>query len=195
LKCKDYEWFRLYRLKMYELRQYQKEAVNAAYINIRDKKKPWIIVLPTGSGKSLVIANIIKFSKGKTLVLQPSKEILEQNYGKFISYDTGLDVWIYSASCWQKDIRDVTFAMIGSIIRKKELFSDFQNIIVDECHLVAAGWGMYADLLDYLKWCSIVWLTATPYRLASNSFGSVLRLLTRSRPKIFNELINIYFSG
>jgi len=179
--------------EMYELRKYQKSAVTAAVFSMCStvKNKPWLLVLPTGSGKSLVIANLIRHLPWKTIVLQPSKEILEQNYEKFMSYTDEKDVWIYSASCWKKDIKFITFAMIGSIIKKKELFSDFKNIIIDEAHLVSAKGWMYEELISHLSWCNIVWLTATPYRLASNSYGAVLRLLTRSRPKIFHEILYI----
>lgn len=118
----------------YVLRDYQQKASDAAvsFFTNKAKKNNAIIVLPTGSGKSLVIADIASRLEGATLVFQPSKEILEQNYMKLCSYGI-LDCSIYSASFGRKDISRITFATIGSVVNHPELFQHFQNIIIDEC--------------------------------------------------------------
>ena len=63
----------------YVLRDYQQKASDAAvsFFNNKAKKTNAIMVLPTGSGKSLIIADIAARLDGHTLVFQPSKEILE----------------------------------------------------------------------------------------------------------------------
>ncbi len=68
----------------YKLRDYQQKASDAAvsFFNNKAKKTNAIMVLPTGSGKSLIIADIAARLDGHTLVFQPSKEILEQNFKK-----------------------------------------------------------------------------------------------------------------
>lgn len=73
---------------MYKLRDYQQKASDAAvsFFNNKAKKTNAIMVLPTGSGKSLIIADIAARLDGHTLVFQPSKEILEQNFKKLCSY-------------------------------------------------------------------------------------------------------------
>ena len=83
----------------YQLRDYQQKASDAAvsFFNDKAKKTNAIMVLPTGSGKSLIIADIAARLDGHTLVFQPSKEILEQNFKKLCSYGI-LDCSIYSAS-------------------------------------------------------------------------------------------------
>ena len=65
----------------YILRDYQQKASDAAvnFFANKMKKSNAIMVLPTGAGKSLVIADIASRLDGHTLVFQPSKEILEQN--------------------------------------------------------------------------------------------------------------------
>ena len=70
------------------LRDYQQKASDAAATFFQDTKKKTnaIMVLPTGSGKSLIIADIASRIDGHTLVFQPSKEILEQNFKKLCSY-------------------------------------------------------------------------------------------------------------
>ena len=100
----------------YVLRDYQQKASDAAvsFFNNKIKKTNAIMVLPTGSGKSLIIADIAARLDGHTLVFQPSKEILEQNFKKLCSYGI-LDCSIYSASFNSKEISRITFATIGSV--------------------------------------------------------------------------------
>lgn len=119
---------------MYKLRDYQQKASDSAvsFFNNKAKKSNAIMVLPTGSGKSLIIADIANRLDGHTLVFQPSKEILEQNFKKLCSYGV-LDCSIYSASFNSKEISRITFATIGSVKGHPELFAHFKNVIIDEC--------------------------------------------------------------
>ncbi|WP_321479743.1 DEAD/DEAH box helicase [uncultured Bacteroides sp.] len=172
------------------LRDYQQKSSDSAVDFFNDKKKKHnaIMVLPTGSGKSLVIADIASRLEGHTLVFQPSKEILEQNFKKLCSYGI-LDCSIYSASFNSKEINRITFATIGSVKAHPELFTHFKNIIVDECHLVNPKEGMYKDFFESVN-CKVLGLTATPYRLSSSQeFGAMLKFITRTRPKIFSDVI------
>ena len=174
---------------MYQLRPYQKEAVDAAVRFFEgNSKRNGLIVLPTGAGKSLVIANIAYKLDAPVLVFQPSKEILEQNYAKLQNYavwDTG----IFSASFNRREVRKITFATIGSVKNYKDYFRKFRYVIVDECHNVNAEGGMYKDFIQTIQ-CKVLGLTATPYRLYSTRFyGSMLRFITRTNPRIFNELL------
>lgn len=174
----------------YVLRDYQQKASDAAvsFFNNKAKKTNAIMVLPTGSGKSLIIADIASRLDGHTLVFQPSKEILEQNFKKLSSYGI-LDCSIYSASFNSKKISRITFATIGSVKGHPDLFGHFKNVIIDECHLVNPKEGMYKDFLSVLN-CKVLGLTATPYRLSSSQdFGSMLKFITRTRPAIFKEVI------
>lgn len=76
---------------MYQLRDYQQQASDAAVSFFqRNDKKNGIIVLPTGAGKSLVIADIAARLDAPVLIFQPSKEILEQNYEKLCSYGVSM---------------------------------------------------------------------------------------------------------
>ena len=174
---------------IFQPRQYQREAIDAAVDFFHDKKKKYnaIEILPTGSGKSVVIANIAKELTGKTVVFQPSKEILEQNFKKFLSY--GYRAGIYSASAGMKYVDDITFVTIGSVAKKIHLFQNFKNIIIDECHLVNPDQGMYQNFIKTLSHTKVLGLTATPYRLGSNSEGAELRFITRQTPRIFNKVL------
>jgi DNA repair protein RadD len=174
----------------FQPRPYQMQAIEAAtrFFN-GTSKAHGLLILPTGAGKSIVIANIAKSLEGNTIVFQPSKEILEQNYAKFISY--GYRASIYSASAGQKRIDKVTFATIGSVTKKHHLFKDFKNIIIDECHLTNAKGGMYDEFIKAIEGCKVLGLTATPYRLNAGMEGAMLKFLTRTRPRIFSEVLHV----
>lgn len=172
----------------FTLRPYQKEAVEAGVNYFKSKSnKNAILILPTGAGKSVVIANILAPLEGKTIILQPSKEILEQNFAKYIS--SGYKASVYSASAGQKRVDTITFCTIGSIINKKHLFEGLEHIIIDECHLVNAKGGMYEELIKAFPRAKVLGLTATPYRLHNTMEGAQLKFLTRTRPKIFDEVL------
>jgi DNA repair protein RadD len=174
----------------YTLRTYQEEATVSAVSFLKSPvRRNAIMVLPTGSGKSLIIANIAARLGAPVLIFQPSKEILEQNLAKLESY--GYRGAVYSASKGRQEVADITFATIGSVVNKADLFTNFPYVIIDECHGVNANDGMYRTFLATLEsaGAKVLGLTATPYRLASNSFGSELRFLTRTRPKVFHEMI------
>lgn len=172
----------------FTLRPYQKEAVDAgvAYLKSNSKKNA-VLILPTGAGKSIVIANLVAPLEGKTIILQPSKEILEQNFAKYIS--NGYKASVYSASAGQKKIDRVTFCTIGSIINKKYLFEGVECIIIDECHSVNAKGGMYEEFISAFPKAKVLGLTATPYRLHNSMEGAQLKFITRTRPKIFHEVL------
>ncbi len=175
--------------KTYVLRDYQKAASNAAVNFFTGKLGDGnaLIVCPTGSGKSLIIADIATRLEGKLLVFQPSKEILEQNFAKYRSYGF-YDCAVYSASMNSKKRARVTFATIGSVMSHPELFDAYEHIIVDECHLTNAKGGRYKDFFE-MGDRRILGLTATPYRLVSYEQGCILKFLTRTRPRIFSKLI------
>ena len=189
---------------IYTLRDYQQQASDAAINFFKSKReRNGILVLPTGAGKSLVIADIAHRLDGNVLVFQPSKEILEQNFDKLRSYGVE-DCSIYSASFNSKEINRITFATIGSVKSHMEDFNHFRYIIVDECHGVNPQGGMYKDFFDCAK-RKILGLTATPYRLTSAQIcldengrydptcepqnKCILKFLTRTRPRVFHDVI------
>jgi len=176
---------------LYKLRPYQQDAVAASkkYL-LGNYKKPVLLILPTGSGKSLVIAEIAKIIDAPLIVFQPTKEILEQNYSKMMDYGI-LGVTIYSASMNKKEIGNITLATIGSVYKNPNDFRQFRYIIIDEAHLVNASGGMYKSFVDVVGE-KLIGLTATPYRLTHDGFGgSILKFLTRTRPRIFSKVIHV----
>ena len=155
---------------MYTLRTYQQEAVDRTLDYFRKRRDPAVIVLPTGAGKSLVIAELAKIAIGRVLVLAHVKELVEQNHLKYESY--GLHAGIYSAGLNQKDSEQkVIFGSIQSVAKAKDaFFKDFTLVVIDECHRVGLEPdSQYAKVITQLKLnnpriCTLG-LTATPYRL------------------------------
>jgi DNA repair protein RadD len=171
----------------FQLRPYQSESITVGVEFLQSKSNDnAVIILPTGAGKSIVIANLVAPLEGKTIILQPSKEILEQNHEKYSKYGKAS---IYSASVGEKRIDRVTFCTIGSVINKKHLFVGLKNIIIDECHLVNAEAGMYQEFIKHFPEANVLGLTATPYRLEQTSEGPQLTFLNRSSPKLFTKIL------
>lgn len=164
---------------MLELRPYQRAAIDGLYNYWSDKKgdNP-IIVAPTGSGKSLIIAHLIKdamnYPGTRVLILTHVKELLEQNASELVAFYPEADVGFYSASLKKKVLRKpITFAGIQSIYKKAyQIVPAPDLVIVDEAHLIPKTDGTrYNKFLSDLRVCNrgvkVVGLTATPYRLDS----------------------------
>lgn len=160
---------------MSELRPYQAEAVQAVYDHLTRELSNPCVVLPTGTGKSYVIAKIAtdvaaKWS-GRVLVLAHVKELIEQNAAKLRLLCGDVPVGIYSAGLKSRDTEEpVIVAGIQSVYQRATDLGRFDLVIVDEAHLIPpTGDGMYrtllAELLVINPHIRVVGLTATPYRL------------------------------
>ena len=154
----------------FKLRPYQQEAVDATLKHFRKSDESAVIVLPTGAGKSLVIAELARLARRKILVLTHVKELVEQNHAKYQSY--GLVGGIFSAGLNRKDNRhQVTFASVQSAAANLEQFkNEYSLIIIDECHRVSGEeTSQYQRIIEQLReqntGLKVLGLTATPYRL------------------------------
>jgi len=180
----------------FELRKYQEESVDIG-VEFFEKNKvlPGIIVLPTGAGKSIVVAEIAKRVKSPILCIQPSKELLIQNYKKYTSL--GLEAELYSASVNSKKVGEVTFATIGSLkidaIEKLKKIG-LKYIIIDECHfnIDPSRGSMFSRFISaFGKDVKVLGLTATPFRLNNSMDGAKLSMLNRTRPKFFHNILYV----
>jgi len=169
-----------------EARWYQSEANTAAWQFISDGRGNPLIVLPTGAGKSIVIALLIRQAVEwgqRVLVVAHRKELLQQNADK-IQRLTGLRVGINSAGLNERDIDStVICAGIQSVYRDAAEFGKRGLVVIDEAHLISDdGGSMYRQFLDGLQqhnrrlFC--VGLTATPYRTGEGSLAGEGKLFS-----------------
>ena len=158
-----------------ELRPYQQEAVEAVYKHLRERDDNPCVVLPTGTGKSLVIAKIVsdavKNWNGRVLILAHVKELLEQNFGKIRTFCSDVPMGIFSAGLKSRDTDEpVIVAGIQSVYDKACDLGAFDLVLIDEAHLIAPeGDGMYRSFLKDMQIINphvrLIGLTATPFRL------------------------------
>lgn len=154
----------------FTLRPYQQEAVDATLKHFRKSDDSAVIVLPTGAGKSLVIAELARLARRKILVVTHVKELVEQNHAKYQSY--GVLGGIFSTGLSRKESQyQVTFASVQSVAANLEQFKDeYSLIIIDECHRISTDENsQYQRIIEQLrqqnKGLKVLGLTATPYRL------------------------------
>lgn len=148
----------------YELRLYQQKAVDDMLSELQHYTRPFIINLHQGGGKSWIIAEVAK-QVGKCLVLCMSKELVEQDAEKIRA--VGADCSIYSASCGEKIISDITVATIGSIRKVPQYCNGFELIIIDEADQFPCDNknSMYAKFFSQVR-KKVVGLTGTAFRTA-----------------------------
>ena len=157
-----------------ELRPYQQAAVDAVYNHLRTRDDNPCVVLPTGTGKSVVIAKIVRDAvsqwNGRVLILAHVKELLEQNAGKIEAFCPDIPIGVYSAGLKSRDTQEsIIVAGIQSVYDKACDLGAFDLVVVDEAHLIAPdGDGMYRTFLQDMRVVNPnvrrIGLTATPFR-------------------------------
>lgn len=153
------------------LRPYQHEAVDTCLEALKSGHSP-VLMLPTGSGKSRVIAALCEVIPDRILVVTHRQELLEQNAAQLCAYmEDPADHGIYSAGLGRRDTaRRVVFGGIQSIYRQMGRLQQagaFRTVIVDEAHRVPPPSlaSMYGKVFAACPDAQRIGLTATPYRL------------------------------
>jgi DNA repair protein RadD len=153
------------------LRPYQHEAVQTCLTALDAGASP-VLMLPTGSGKSRVIAALCEVIPGRILVATHRQELLEQNAAQLCAYmDSPADYGLYSAGLGRRETANrVVFGGIQSIYRQMERLQRagvFRTVIVDECHRIPPPSivSMYGKVFAACEGAQRIGLTATPYRL------------------------------
>ena len=189
---------------MIKLRENQSEPIAKAIQFFQEEKpKPSLIVLPTAWGKSILTAFVAKNTTDRLLVLQPSKELLEQNYCKYMNLcgDFGTNAGIYSASFGRKEIAQITYATIGSIKNLGETFKryGFTKMLIDEAHLYPReADSMLGRFLKDSGITHVLGITATPVKLQTNrdrdgqTFSKLVMLTSRSKKgNFYKDIIHV----
>lgn len=164
----------------FELREYQSAAIAAVYSWFEKHEGHPLIVLPTGSGKSIVQAALIRdiwsHSNGeRILCLTHVRELIAQNHAALLKIWPDAPAGIYSAGIGKRDkTSPIIFGGIQSLHTKAALMQWADIVIVDESHLIPRkGEGMYlrfiTDMLAINPKMKLIGLTATPFRTDSGS--------------------------
>lgn len=179
-----------------KLRWYQSKAVERTFAYFAKQGGNPLIVLPTGTGKSLVIAEFCREvcemdRRARVIVATHVSELVAQNYAEFVGYYPDADAGVYSAGLNRKQSgRRVTFGGIQSLYRNAEDFQKIDILFVDEAHTIPHGEeGMWHQFIAELRimnpYIKVVGLTATPYRMKSG-------MLHKGKGKIFDEIVFEY---
>jgi superfamily II DNA or RNA helicase len=163
---------------MYNLRDYQIESVEA--MNNIPIGERGLIVLPTGSGKTICMAELCRQSTGRILIVVISKELREQTVDK-IKLMCGNDISIGSVQANLNEIStNIVVSTRQSLSHKKSTriedmleYGEFTTIIFDEIHVAIEQCMKIIQKLDTSK-CKLLGFTATPFN--------------KSMTKIFNEI-------
>lgn len=181
---------------MITLRDYQNDAVASAFDYWREggAGNP-LIELATGTGKSLVVADLCKriitqYPKMRLLMLVHSKELVAQNAAELLKLWPQAPVGINCAGLNRRDTsQPIIFASIQSVAKKASALGRRDLAIIDEAHLIpATGEGQYLSLLAALHKhgpVRVVGLTATPFRLDSGR-------LDQGDDKVFDRITHRY---
>lgn len=161
-----------------ELRPYQEKAKEAVIAEWDKGIKKTLLVLPTGTGKTIVFSKIIedRVKKGqRVLVLAHRGELLEQAADKLYK-STGLKCAVEKAeeTCVGSWYR-VVVGSVQTLMREKRLSKlspDFFNsIVIDEAHhCISEG---YRRVLDHFSGADVLGVTATPDRGDMKNLGQV----------------------
>lgn len=191
-----------YRNNMIKLRENQTEPIDKAIKFFREQNpEPSLIVLPTAWGKSILTAYVAKYCGEHIIVLQPSKELLEQNYKKYCSLcgGFGMNAGIFSASCGRKEIAPITYATIGSIKSLGKTFAKlgFTKMLIDEAHLYPReATSMLGRFLKDSGISHVLGITATPVKLETYldkntglNFSKLVVLTSKSKKGNFYKKI------
>ena len=165
-----------------ELRPYQGEAVAAIEDEWRKGVKRTLLVLPTGTGKTICFAKVTEDCVrmgDRVLILAHRGELLDQARDK-IAKATGLGCSIEKAeeSCLDSFFR-VTVGSVQTLMRQSRLerFKPdyFNTIIIDEAHHALSP--SYRNVLDYFDEAKVLGVTATPDRGDMKNLGEVFDTL------------------
>jgi DNA repair protein RadD len=174
-------------------RPYQRESIDATYAHWQSGGGNGLIVIPTGGGKSLVIALLLQelsqnFPLMRICIVTHSKELIVQNYQEFIRLWPQAQAGIYSAGVGRRDVgMPIVFCGIQSVWNKTHLLGRYDLILVDEAHLISRNANtMYGKFFDAMRLqqpnMRVLGLTATPYRMDSGR-------LDQGEGRLFDKVI------
>lgn len=173
-------------------RPYQQKTIDELYSWFQHNSGHPCINLPTGAGKSIVIAMLCRdaltsWPDTRILIVTHTKELIEQDANKIREYWPNAPMGIYSAAIGRRELEEpVTVAGIQSIIKQVDNIPHTDLLIVDEAHLIShKEEGSYRKLVTCLEDINpslrVIGLTASPFRLGHG--------MITDKPAIFDDII------
>lgn len=151
-----------------ELRDYQKEAVEAVESEWSDGRRRTLLVIPTGGGKTVVFSEIARRASARgerVLILAHRDELIRQAADK-LNRAAGIIAGVEKGAESSSRMFSVTIGSVQTLARDKRLAAfeeDYFNvIIVDEAHHCLAA--SYRKILDHFSPARLLGVTATPDR-------------------------------
>jgi DNA repair protein RadD len=158
-----------------QLRPYQSDALAACWDYLRHRDGNPALVLPTGAGKSPLMAAIaseaVQQWQGRVGIVAHVQELVEQNSAKLRAFWPEAPMGIYAAGLRRRDRFDkILFCQIQSVAKRAHDLGKFDLLLVDEAHRIPLrSEGLYRQFIDDCRRANpslrVVGLTATPYRL------------------------------
>lgn len=162
---------------MITLRSYQNEAVASVFDYYQNGGNGHIVLaLPTGTGKSLILAELIRlifkyFPSQRVMALTHVQELIEQNSEELLKVWPLAPLGINSAGLKRRDtVNPIIYGGVASVINNIEMFGHRDLLFIDECHLLSPDEnGRYLKIIAKLKAINpklkVIGLTATMFRL------------------------------
>lgn len=177
-----------------ELRKYQKEAENAIFSEWETGREKTLLVLPTGTGKTIVFAHVAAecVKRGeRVLILAHRGELLTQAADKIASA-CGLGCAVEKAeqSCIGSWYR-IVVGSVQTLMRESRLSkfpkNYFDTIIIDEAHHAISS--SYSNVLEHFDKAKVLGVTATPDRGDMKNLGQLFQSLAYeyTLPKAIKE--------
>lgn len=144
-----------------QLRDYQHEAKRAVYESMRSNRSV-LLVLPTGGGKTVLFADIVRDAAKhgrRAIVAVHRRELIEQAARKLS--DVGIVAEIVQGARKYSRTAQCYVASVQTIARRDD-FPLCDLVIVDEAHHSIAP--TYRALLDHQHTARVLGVTATPIR-------------------------------
>lgn len=163
-------------MENYELRPYQANAVKAVSDEFEKGHKHTLLVLPTGTGKTIVFAKVVEINVNggkRALILAHRSELLDQASEK-LKLASGLDTALEKAEFTSiGSFEPVTVASVQTLSQEKRLnrfpHDYFDLIVVDEAHHCMSD--SYQKILNYFDTAKVLGVTATPDRSDQKNLG------------------------
>jgi superfamily II DNA or RNA helicase len=156
-----------------DLRPYQTKAIVDARSEMARGARKVLVVCPTGGGKTVLAAEIIRSAVARgsrVLFLAHRRELITQTCDKLHRF--GVEHGVIQAGFRPAPHRPVQVASVQTLIRRPEACTRADLIFVDEAHHLTLK-NTYAKLLAWYPQARVVGLTATPWRLDGAGLADV----------------------